>query len=261
MRLFKIMMLLFSFGSLFAKTKPNFLVCYGKFDIVKVKGYDLLIVEAAHFKYSDIQFLKKYNKKVVAYISLGEINENAKDFKFLKETTSGKNNDWNSHYLDLTAEKTVVVLNNRIKNIFFIGYDGLFLDNIDNFTSFGPMFNQQSNLIKFVKAVREVYPDKLLVQNAGLEIVNKTEEFVDCVLIESIVTGYDFNEKKYQLRSDAEIKQRLDVINQQFYNSKIPVLLLEYANKTKLKREVSKILKTTKYSFSISEITLQKIPD
>jgi polysaccharide biosynthesis protein PelA len=259
MRLFNLFVFLSMFcTSSYAKTK--FLVCYSKFDITKVTGYDLVIVESAHFNAAEVKYLKKYNKKVIAYISLGEVNENAKDFKKLKNNVSDRNQDWNSYYIDIASEKVQKVVKSRIKNIFYLGYDGLFLDNIDNYTKFGFQFHLQQNLIEFVTAIRTEYPQKVFVQNAGLDLLGQLHTKIDYVLVESVFSDYNFTNKKYQLRDTSSKNLRLSLLKESVQKYQIKPLVLEYAIDYKMVNTLRKLVKKENWPYSISEITLQNLP-
>lgn len=247
--------------SLNTYSKTKFIVCYGKFDISKVIGYDLVIVESANFNYAEIQSLKRYNKKVIAYISLGEINEDAKDYKLLKNTLGDKNLDWNSYYLDIASEKVKQVLRSRIRNIFYLGYDGLFLDNIDNYTKYGVQSNLKNNLIEFIDEIRNEYPAKVLVQNAGLELLDLLHKKIDYVLVESIFTDYDFSSQKYQIRVKDLREERLNLLKEQMVKFKIKPLILEYAIEKKTISQIKKSINKEKISFLICEISLQNLPE
>ncbi|MFK6999744.1 endo alpha-1,4 polygalactosaminidase [Flavobacterium oreochromis] len=253
--------MLFLCFSLNAHSKTKFLVCYGKFDVTKVSGYDLLIVESAHFTYNEVSYLKRHNKKVIAYISLGEINEDAKDYKLLKSVVSEKNTDWNSYYLDIGSSKIQKVLKSRIQNIFYMGYDGLFLDNIDNYTEYGVQRNLQDDLVAFIKDIKREYPTKVLVQNAGLDLVRVLYRQIDYVLIESVYTDYDFKEKKYLIRNNESFSERLGSLKQAINRYKIKPLLLEYAVDEGQIKKIRKRIKSQNMTYSISEISLQKIKD
>lgn len=244
----------------FSSPKQKVLVCYGKFEVEKVQGYDLVIVESSFFNFYEVAQLKKNNKKVVAYISLGEVNKNAVEYNFFKNKTLGSNTDWDSYYLDLTSEETVQFLNNKIDAILFMGYDGLFLDNIDNFCAFGAQKEQQNELITFIDTLKVKYPKSYIVQNAGLELVSKTRKNIDSILIESVITNFTFDDKKYKLREEKETQKYLKKIDSICGPSKLPVILLEYSDSKRLNRQVFKKAQKTKFSFLISDINLQELP-
>ena len=241
-------------------TQKSILVCYGRLEPETVSGYDYVILESQHYNIYEIKKIKSQNEKVFAYVSLGEINENSGYFNLFKDDLSQKNEIWNSYYLNLKSEKTITTLKGIIKNILDLGYDGMFLDNIDNFTSYGPQSLQKEELVNFLKDLNNDYPDKLFIQNAGIELINETASFVDAVVVESVATDYSFNDKSYKLRNQTEYEEyakKLEGVRKEY---KIPVILIEYADKQSLRRDIQKRIKSTKFDSFIGNINLQTIP-
>jgi hypothetical protein len=251
---------LFSSFGFFCQAQQRVLVCYGKFDVNLVKGYDLIILESAHFNFYEVKKLKENNKKLIAYISLGEIHETSANFQLLKKTTLGKNNNWNSHYLDLSSAVTLDVLNKSIKNIFFKGYDGLFLDNIDNFGTFGPQLAQQKQVIDFIASIKKNYPQAFIIQNAGLELLDQTDLYINSVLIESVASNYSFETGLYGLRDSNDFLKYTNKIKDLYIKHKIPIILTEYADSRSLYLKIEKRIKNLGYSYFIGEINLQEVP-
>lgn len=241
--------------------KNTVLVCYGKLDPAKIKGYNYVILEEKNFKAADINQIKKYNKKVLAYISLGEVNSNAIHYKLLKNRVLGKNNNWDSYYLNLKDQSTAVVLVSLIKKVLEKGFDGLFLDNIDNFSSFGPQFNQRKELVNLIKRIKTEYPNHVLVQNSGLELIPDTKDFIQSVLFESVASDYTFQDKIYKLRENGDFNQRLKRIKEITVKYKIPVILIEYADSKQLYDQIVKRIEPTKFNYFIGKIDLQSIPN
>src|SRR6478672_3295910 len=90
--------------------KNTVLVCYGRLSPESIKGYTYVILESQHYSIYEIKRIKSQNEKVLAYISLGEVNGNAAHYNLLKDSTLGKNDIWDSYYLNLKAEKTSQIL-------------------------------------------------------------------------------------------------------------------------------------------------------
>jgi hypothetical protein len=240
--------------------KSNVLICYGKLNPELIKGYKYVIVESKHYFASNVRVLKSKNEKVLSYISLGEVNENASHFLELKKHTLGKNEIWNSYYLDLNSKKTIETLMHIIDETFANGYDGVFLDNFDNFTIHGPQKSQHEALINLLKTIKEKYPKKMFIQNAGLDMVNETSMYIDAIAIESIATDYSFKEKKYSLRDQKQFEMnmnRIDGINK-IYN--IPFILIEYADTKDLMTKICNRIDNSKHQYFIGNINLQTIP-
>ena len=64
--------------------KNSVLVCYGRLEPETIKGYKYVILESQYYNIYEIQIIKSQNEKVVAYISLGEVNANSQYFNHLK---------------------------------------------------------------------------------------------------------------------------------------------------------------------------------
>jgi hypothetical protein len=241
--------------------KNDVLFCYGDFYPEQIKGYSVVVLESSHFSIEDIIILKENNKTVLGYISLGEVNKDAAHYEVLKEFTLGKNKLWDSYYLDLDNEETKMVLFNLFKeNIEGKGLDGMFLDNIDNFTKYGPTPEKKEGLINLLKSVKETYPESYLLQNSGLLITEKTSPYINGIAIESVATDYDFKKNKYRLREKDEFKYQVEKLEEAEAAYNLPIILIEYADTKKLHDKLLDRIKHKSWSYFVGGIQLQKIP-
>jgi hypothetical protein len=237
------------------------LFCYGDFYPQDVSGLDYVVVEPLVFNAADVAILKSQNKKVLAYISLGEVSAVASHYEKVKSETLQKNEIWNSYVLDISAPKTRAALMDLIvEHIADKGFDGLFLDNIDNYTIYGPTPEKKDALISFLKDVKLRFRESVLMQNAGLLILDSTNEFIDIVAVESVATDYNFEKNQYRLRDNKGFEERLNSVKTAHAETEIPFLLIEYADSIKLKKEVEKRLSKTDFPLFIGQIDLQKPP-
>lgn len=240
--------------------RGSVLVCYGRLNPVNISGYGCLIVESQHYTASEIKKFKSSNGKVLAYISLGEVNSGAKHFAALKSETLGKNKIWDSYYLDLGSAKTKEVILKLIADGVAKGFDGFFLDNIDNFSQWGPQKDQKSKLVSFLGEIGEKYPKLTFVQNAGLDLISETAPHVDAILVESVATDYNFEFKKYKLRKEEDFQARAARVKSIATQYKMPVILVEYADSKQLKKEVEQRINPLGFSSFIGNINLQTVP-
>lgn len=264
MRLIKIFLYLLPsvlLNPAWAGTKKNtVLVCYGKLKPESIKDYEYVILESRNYAAADIKTIKAQNEKVFAYISLGEVNANAPHYQPLKNHTLGKNKIWDSYYLNLKSEKTVTVIMDLIDKTLAMGFDGMFLDNIDNYTIYGPQKDQRKELVTLLRNIKEKYPKKLFLQNAALDLVPDTSSYICGVAIESVASLYDFNKKKYALRDRKQFEEtlgRLKTINTTY---KVPVFLIEYANTKKLAGQIKDRINASGFPYFIGNIDLQTLP-
>jgi hypothetical protein len=245
------------------RNKPiskSILVCYGRLEPALINGYDLLIIEATYYSIYEVNRLKAQNGKVIAYISLGEINSSSPYFPKFKDYFIGKNETWNSHYLNLKSKEVGEILLDMISAIMSKGFDGLFFDNVDNFSSYGPQFQQKQELINLLKEINTKYPKHFFIQNSGIELVPSTAEFIDALVMESVITNYTFDSSGYKLRAvdHADVTlNKLEVLKKKY---RLPIILIEYSDSTNLNDAIQSKMRTYNFDYFIGNISLLTIP-
>jgi len=240
--------------------KNTVLICYGKLKPESIKGYSYVILESKHYLPSNIRVIKSQNEKVFAYISLGEVNANAPHYQELKGHTLGRNKIWDSYYLDLRSAATVETIMTIVDETFEKGYDGLFLDNLDNFTIHGPQKNQKNEILALLKKIKAKYPKKQFIQNAGIDLAPETAHYVNAIAIESIASDYHFNDKTYNLREKKQFETLLSRLQSVNESLKIPVILIEYSDSVQLTKKITERIEPTKFDYFIGNIDLQRLP-
>lgn len=225
------------------------------------KEYELLIVESDQFDKAETNSLKTPENTVVAYISLGEVDRNRWYYPLLEERGFlGVNENWDSPYLNLADSTTrTILLDKVINNIMAKGYDGLFLDTVDNVAPYTDRAHLKPYMLEIIEEIRNRYPEAVIIQNAGLFLLDDTRHVIDGVLIEDIATLYDFEDESYQLRDEEEFKARADTVDKYATLSERPFLLVDYANTSEVKEEVIKRLDQLPYPYFISTIMLDDI--
>lgn len=239
--------------------ETSFLVCYGKLDPNAIKGYGCLILEGAHYTSEDIKIFKKNNKKVLAYISLGEVHPSVCYFKKIRPYTFGGNKIWNGKYLDIAKPEAKNILVDAMSVLLDKGFEGLFIDNMDNYTIYGPMLEQRRHLIKLLKIMKEEFPKAFFIQNSGMLLLKETAPFVNALAIESLATDYNFKNKAYRLRDNKAFLIRKQNIIQSVSNIDIPVFVIEYADTPSLYYEVKERLECSAWNYFVAPIDLQTI--
>lgn len=248
-----------SFGNTISKSSVFF--CYGKLNPIEIKGYDYVILESKHYNASDIKKFKRQNGKVFAYISVGEVNSKSRLYEQLKNNTLGKNENWDSYYLDLKIESTRSILFLEMERLLSEGYDGLFLDNIDNFSTFGFQKNDKEYIISFLKEMNSKYPNHYFIQNSGIDLLSETFGFVDAVVVESVVTNYTFSDNVYRLRETTEYNEYIKKLNLLKRKYKLPIILVEYADTKALYNQIIERISKTNFLYFVGNIDLQRIPN
>lgn len=163
-------------------------------EAAKLVNFDLAIVQPSLPKES-LALLKKNGVKVVAYLSIGEA-EPDRDYgrPLPKEWLLGQNPNWGSYFVDANQKGWQELMLQMAESYLKAGFDGLFLDTLDT----ADLYPQVApGLVAIVQALRERFPEAILVQNRGFRLLPKTAELVDAVMYENLSAMYNFQEKRY----------------------------------------------------------------
>ncbi len=243
----------------YAQSKNNVLVCYGKLNIESIIGYKYVILESEHYTNNEITEIKKTNEIVLCYISLGEVNEFAEYYSELKEHTYGENETWNSYYLNLKSKIVRNILHRVIENKLDKGFDGLFLDNIDNYGSYGKQGYQKNDLILFIKELRNKFSSCFFMQNAGLQLLPLTNTYINAIAFESVASNYNIATKTYNYRNTQEFNTYLNKLKEVNKKYQFPIILIEYADDYKLFKKLESRLRKTNWNYFVGKIELQTL--
>lgn len=238
------------FSSLFATDVETKWVVYfaDKEPISAFKPYEWVVLD--RFQHPPVRPLVDQRKLVFGYINLGETEEYTPWFQEVKQEDLllEENKNWpGSHMVDLRNPKWAKrVIEQIIPFILFKGFNGLFLDTLDNATyleqtdpeAFSGM---QEAAVQLVRAIRQNYPEIKLMVNRGLDIAEELAPYIDFLLGEVIFTSYNFEEKTYTWKTTEEQAWGIERMKKaQAKNPKLQLLSLDYWN-PKDKRTIQKI--------------------
>ncbi|WP_430907196.1 endo alpha-1,4 polygalactosaminidase [Maribacter sp. 2-571] len=235
-------------------------IAYGKLDPEEIKGYDLLIVEPQHYTEAAIRDFKKYNKRVLGYLSLTEVHPSSESFQALRPFLIEENVHWGSRYINISDSNAQQILLQRAASILEQGFDGLFLDNLDNVSVWGRLTDKKGVLLQMVQSLNENHPNAFLAQNSGLFLADELRERTDAIIMESVVTEYRFDTKAYGFRKAAEKKRLVAAIKKAVSKGDRPVYLIEYADTAQMRNKVERELQRIGFPFFIANISLQDVP-
>lgn len=240
--------------------KDTFFICYGKIAPEKVFGYDLVILEPQLYTVVEILEFKRRNQKVIGYISLTEVHPSANLYLPIKEYSFGENATWGSSYIAINKPMAQEIILKEVANIMSKGFDGLFMDNLDNASEWGVLREHKTSLVELIHKIKKKHSNAYLMQNSGLFLAEDLNEVSHSILVESVVTAYNFRDKQYAFRKKEETNQRLLELTKLKAQLKKPIYILEYADTTSMKIMVEDALASTKFSVEVAQIDLQNIP-
>ena len=168
-----------------------------------------------------------------------------------------KNGQWGSYYVDAGNKKWQMFIKDPPPSsdspvgsdtiLHTLGCDGLFLDTIDTASPWGRYSHTAGGMSFFIKTLRMLYPDKLLVGNRGLfyyspypkdgidYTVWSPREYLNGVMFECYYTEWDWNQNKslvspcFPDNNKTELAQQINDAAAEPYG--FTVLCLDYLSK------------------------------
>ncbi len=214
-------------------------LCYygGDRRVLDVEGYDLLILESEAV--GDLSPEDKKGRLCVGYMSVGEAERNRWFYPDVKDKSwvLDANPEWpDSRLVDPRSDEwRDLIVNYVAAGIRDAGYDGFILDNVDTPEE---LLRRDPELYRgadeamagILRALREAYPDAVIIANGGLGIVPLAAEAVDAVMYEGTFSswrrqeGGDFGYGEISPQNKAWQRPRLLRVKAKG----LPILALEY---------------------------------
>ena len=248
-------------SSLNPRDQVRFGICYSKVTPDQVKPFDLVVLEPDNYTHNEVEALKQTGTEVIGYLSLGEVNP-ARWYYPLLEMRGflGKNENWNSYYLDLSDSTTKSIIGNHVApEIMVKGFDGFFLDTIDAVAPYTSRDTLQNDMYQVIKNLRDRFPESRIIQNAGLFLLDRTHNLVDGVALEDVATLYEFDSESYYIRNEREFSERVSLIQNYAAQYESTFYIIDFAVNPRDRREVARKLDTLSHPYYIGNIELDSL--
>lgn len=178
------------------------------------RDFDLLVLEPDHPR--PIAPLRGPNARLLGYVSLGEVEKTRPFTPELDRAGALKapNPNWpDARYVDLREPAwAAMVLDRIVPEVLAKGYDGLFLDTLDNAEAMQAAGDagMVAAAVGLVKALRQRFPRITLMMNRGYALLPAAAPHVDIILGEAMASRWSFAEKKYEMVSEADWRWQAD---------------------------------------------------
>jgi hypothetical protein len=242
------------------KAIHNYIVYYGAGRAADLARYDLAITQPDTLTAKELTQLKAQGTLVVAYLSIGEVEPDRpwySDGRVDQAWVLGQNENWGSYYVDAGQpgwQKLMVAL---VGEYLQKGFDGVFLDTVDTVDLFPAT---TPGMIALVQALRQSYPDALLVQNRGFAVMDQTASVMDAVMFEDLSTTYNFEAKSYGYADNSATAADLAKLKQR---TGLTILALDYVPPDNPGGAARAVAIAQGYGFvpAVSVINLDDLPD
>lgn len=215
----------------------KWIVFYGETaDEQTLASYDLVVLDPM-FKGSK-EAIAQAGARLGSYLSLGEIRMMDTFFSRLDPAALLEENpEWPStRRIDIRHRSwTNLVLGDIIPSIAAKGFTGLLLDTLDTppyLERMDPQGNHgmRQAAVVLVQAIRDAYPDMLLIMNRGYDLLPNLTDSLDGVVAESLLTTTDASEASgYKWNKQSEIALQLSLLAPAARGrNRLPILSLDY---------------------------------
>lgn len=198
--------------------------------------YALVILDAD----TDIKVheLANRDKQVFGYLSIGEIGTHRRQFAQFKDSgiLLQENAFWPGSYMvDMRDPRWIKhLIEERIPALLHRGFNGIFLDTLDNAGELERIDNEKYKgmvdaAARVVSAIRMHYPQVPIIQNRGYEILPQTAGIVNYVMAESLMADHNFEKKSYYMVPQELLDIQLTLLAKALeQNPKLQILSLDY---------------------------------
>ena len=191
---------------------PRWGVDYGATtDPVLARMCALLVLEPHHAR--PIAPLRGPGSILLGYVSFGEVERSRPYFAALEQAGALKaaNRNWpDARLADLRHPAwRAAVLDRLVPAILALGYDGIFIDTMDNAEAMerqDPVANKGMVAagVTLIAAVRARFPRMRIMLNRGYALLPDVAPKIDYLLGEAMASRWNFAAKHYELLSDSD---------------------------------------------------------
>lgn len=198
----------------------------------ELRAFDWVVLEPEHTTSADLQQLT--TSQVFAYVSVGEADPGRRWLKQLPaEWVLGTNPAWGSLVLDQSqAEWPRFFVEHIITPLWQEGFRGFFLDTLDSYQlhaeSADARTQQETGLVRVIRAIKARYPEAKLFFNRGFEILPQVHTLVTAVAAESLFAGWDPVANNYRTVTEQERTWLLNQLRMVRRDYKLPVVAIDY---------------------------------
>ena len=223
-----------------ARTSVKWVAMYGPVaDERALSSYDIVVLDPG-FRGS-VSSVREKGARVCAYLSLAEIRMTDPLYKEVSpKALLEANSAWpDTLRVDVrNAGWKQLVPDHALPRIVELGFDGVFLDTLDT-----PIYLEQMQPknnkgmcdagIDLVLAIRSRYPSLFLMLNRGYSSLPRLIMFIDCLVMESLLTVLDEQTGKWRWSPIADVVRQVATLAPLVQRRpEMPLLSLDYWNMT-----------------------------
>lgn len=175
-------------------------------------------------------------KKVLGYLSLGEVDPKKSYFNEIKDKSIfiESNETWKTRIVDIrSAYWQNFILQKLIPELIERGFNGFFLDTADSVIAMEQIHPQkykgmQVSLVKTIQEIHKLYPGFYIMVNRGIESAPAYAPFVSAILAESLMTELNPQTQHFEIRKPEQVNEYLALLKEVHEKYGIELYSLDY---------------------------------
>ncbi len=256
--LFLTILLIFVIAACSADTKPYAVVIgMEKNEVLELRNYELLVIDADYFTKADIEKLKKNgNKRISSYLNIGSIENFRAGYDEFKHLALSEYKNWaEEEWVDISDKAWQEHIYKKATELSDKRVDAFFLDNADVYYHY-PKEEIYESLLSILDKLHTL--DKDIYINGGDVFVQKAieeerlGELIKGVNQESVYTAINFNNNTFQINSK-EDREYFEEYLTKVKNYGLDVYLLEYTTIEKVKNDIKKYCNKQGFKYYIAK--------
>ena len=143
-----------------------------------------------------------------------------------------------------------------------VGFDGIFLDTVDDVTIYPETFD---GMVALIQNFRRALPDSPIVMNQSWELLQKVAPVIDGFMLEGFSTSYDFDAKTYRRNPAKWDDDGLAAVKKYVLPTRqahpFQVIVLDYAKpeQTEMIREAANRAATLGFLHAVAPVSLDDV--
>lgn len=177
----------------------------------------------------------KVPSTLYVYVSVGELDKDAPYRKQVpKKWLIGQNKAWQSQVIDQTnPDWQKFFLNNILAPLYDKGFHGFFFDTLDSY-QLGTSTKEEKQkqvvaLVNLIKATKQKFPNAKIILNRGFELLPDVHNLVDAVAVESLFSGWNQKQKRYEPVPEKDREYLLVELNK-VKQYQLPIIIIDYVS-------------------------------
>jgi hypothetical protein len=248
---------------------------YGSDKVEALSKFDFVILHAPAATRETVTQLRDRGVVTIGYISCGEdetlrtgdgAGPGGKASWYFDKDKDGKPDThpvWKSIYTNSADPKWRADRVREAKRLITdVGFDGIFLDTVDDVTVYPETFD---GMVELINDFRRELPDTPIVMNQSWELLLKVAPIIDGVMLEGFSTSYDFETKSYRRNPAKWDDDGLAAVRKYVEPARrehpFQVIVLDYAKpeQTELIQQAADRAATFKFLHAVAPVSLDEV--